>query len=222
MSKLPIQCVLFDLDGTLADTAPDLAAALNKMRSDRGMELLPLEPLRRMASSGARGLIGVGFGVTPEQAEYEAMKHEFLNNYERAIDVHTRLFAGIPELLSALEAQGLSWGIVTNKAMRFTDPLCARIGLAARAGCVVSGDTTAHPKPHPAPLLHAAALCKVDPQACVYVGDDERDIKAGAAAGMKTLACTWGYLGSGEPPEAWGADRVIHSTEEVIEFALMA
>ena len=212
-----IRCVLFDLDGTLADTAPDLAAALNKMRVDRGLEPLPLEPLRRMASSGARGLVGVGFGQKPGDAEYEALRVEFLANYENALHVHTRLFDGVEELLTAIEADRI-WGVVTNKAKRFTDPLSRLIGFTGRASCVVSGDTTAHAKPHPAPLLHAAEVSGVAAGECIYVGDDLRDIQAGRAAGMKTLAVTWGYLGDTDPPEGWGADAVIHHPRQVLDF----
>ncbi len=212
-----IRCVLFDLDGTLADTAPDLAAALNKMRIDRGLAPLPLEPLRRMASSGARGLVGVGFGLKPGDAEYEAHRVEFLANYENALHVHTRLFDGVEELLAAIEADR-KWGVVTNKAKRFTDPLSRLIGFTGRAACVVSGDTTAHAKPHPAPLLHAAEVSGVAAGECIYVGDDLRDIQAGRAAGMKTLAVTWGYLGDTDPPEGWGADAVIHQPRQVLDF----
>jgi phosphoglycolate phosphatase len=211
-----IRCVLFDLDGTLADTAPDLAGALNKMRADRGLAQMPLEPLRRMASSGARGLVGVGFGLRPGDSGYEEHKTEFLNNYEQALFVHSKLFDGVEPLLSGLEERGLSWGVVTNKASRFTNPLSTLIGFTGRAACVVSGDTTPHAKPHPAPLLHAAELCKVDPAHCLYVGDDLRDVQAGRAAGMKTLAVTWGYLGDGEPVHEWGADAVIASPAEVL------
>ena len=212
-----IRCVLFDLDGTLADTAPDLAAALNKMRIDRGLAPLPLEPLRRMASSGARGLVGVGFGLKPGDAEYEAHRVEFLANYENALHVHTRLFDGVEELLAAIEADR-KWGVVTNKAKRFTDPLSRLIGFTGRAACVVSGDTAAHAKPHPAPLLHAAEVSGVAAGECIYVGDDLRDIQAGRAAGMKTLAVTWGYLGDTDQPEGWGADAVIHQPRQVLDF----
>jgi phosphoglycolate phosphatase len=213
-----IDCVLFDLDGTLADTAPDLAAALNKMRTDRGLAPMPLDPLRRMASSGARGLVGVGFGLKPGDADYEAHRIEFLDNYERALHVHTRLFDGVPELLEKLETMARKWGVVTNKASRFTDPLARSIGFTQRASCVVSGDTTPHAKPHPAPLIHAAKVSGVDTARCIYVGDDLRDIQAGRAAGMRTLAVTWGYLGEGEPPAQWGADAVIDTPASVLGF----
>ena len=211
-----IRCVLFDLDGTLADTAPDLAAALNKMRADRGLDTLPLNPLRRMASSGARGLLGVGFGLKPGDADYEAHRVEFLNNYEEALHVHTRLFDGVEALLTAIEATR-KWGVVTNKAKRFTDPLSLSIGFTGRASCVVSGDTTPHAKPHPAPLLHAAEVSGVAAHECIYVGDDLRDIQAGNAAGMKTLAVTWGYLGDTEPPDTWGAHAVIARPAQVLD-----
>jgi phosphoglycolate phosphatase len=213
-----IDCVLFDLDGTLADTAPDLAAALNKMRTDRGLAPMPLDPLRRMASSGARGLVGVGFALKPGDPGYEAHKVEFLANYERALHVHTRLFDGVAELLERLEQMPRKWGVVTNKASRFTDPLARAIGFSARAACVVSGDTTPHAKPHPAPLLHAAQVSDVDPARCIYVGDDLRDIQAGKAAGMRTLAVTWGYLGEGGPPARWGADAVIDAPSAILGF----
>ena len=211
-----ICCVLFDLDGTLADTAPDLAAALNKMRTERGMDALPLDPLRRMASSGARGLLGVGFNLKPGDADYETHRVEFLANYENALHVHTRLFEGVEELLVAIEATR-KWGVVTNKAKRFTDPLSRSIGFTGRAACVVSGDTTAHAKPHPAPLLHAAEVSGVAASECIYVGDDLRDIQAGRAAGMKTLAVTWGYLGDAGPPASWGADAVIDHPRDVLD-----
>ena len=211
-----IRCVLFDLDGTLADTAPDLAAALNKMRTDRGLAPLPLDPLRRMASSGARGLVGVGFGLKPGDADYEAHRVEFLNNYENTLHVHTRLFEGVEQLLTAIEVER-KWGVVTNKSKRFTDPLSRSIGFTGRASCVVSGDTTPHAKPHPAPLLHAAEVSGVAAHECIYVGDDLRDIQAGNAAGMKTLAVTWGYLGDSQPPETWGAHAVIARPAQVLE-----
>ncbi|MFL6716254.1 MAG: HAD family hydrolase [Burkholderiaceae bacterium] len=200
------QAILFDLDGTLADTAPDLAQALNKLRLERGMEPAPYESLRPYASAGARGLIGAGLGLTPESAEYEALRIAFLNNYEAAIAVHSRLFEGVPELLAQLDRSGIAWGIVTNKAMRFTDPLVPMIGLG-HAACVVSGDTTPHAKPHPAPLLEAAQRLGKAPEHCWYVGDDMRDIQAGHAAGMVTIAAAWGYCGS-DGPTQWNAHAI--------------
>lgn len=210
------QAILFDLDGTLADTAPDLAQALNKLRLERGMEPAPYESLRPYASAGARGLIGAGLGLTPEAAEYEALRIAFLNNYEAAIAVHSKLFDGVPELLFQLDRAGIAWGIVTNKAMRFTDPLVPLIGLG-HAACVVSGDTTPHAKPHPAPLLEAAQRLGKAPEHCWYVGDDMRDIQAGRAAGMLTIAAAWGYCGS-DGPTQWNAHGIAQEPLELLQL----
>jgi phosphoglycolate phosphatase len=203
--RLPVDAVLFDLDGTLADSAADLAAALNRMRSERGLPPLPVDVLRPHASAGARGLLGAGMGITPDDADYKVLRHTFLDYYEAALDVHTRLFDGIEELLDALAQRGLAIGIVTNKVVRFTTPVVAALGLDRRAGAVVSGDTTPHAKPHPAPLLHAAELLGVAPQGCVYVGDDLRDVTAGNAAGMATIVAEYGYLGEQGCADDWPA-----------------
>lgn len=206
--------VLFDLDGTLADTAPDLAAAANAMRVARGLPPIALGPLRRMASEGARGLLRVAFERAPADADFEELRVEFLARYEAALAVHTRLFDGIPDVLDALEARGIAWGIVTNKAARFTDPLTQLLGLAGRAGAVVSGDTTPFTKPHPASLLHAATLLDLPPDTCVYVGDDHRDILAGQAAGMDTIAAAWGYCAT--PATQWQAGLVLEHPLDLI------
>jgi len=208
--------VFFDLDGTLADTAPDLAAAANRLVIERGMPPVAYEKLRPVASHGARGLIGAAFGKRPEDPEFPALRDTFLDYYEADIAVHTRLFDGMDEVLARLDAEGILWGIVTNKIARFTVPLVNAIGLAPRASAVVSGDTTPHAKPHPAPLLHAAELSGVAPARCVYVGDDLRDIQAGRAAGMTTVAAAYGYCGESEPPESWGADYLIRHPAELI------
>ncbi len=218
MTSSPIsahpRAVLFDLDGTLADTAPDLAAAVNRLRTDRGMEPTPYAVLRPTASAGARGMIGAAFGLTPADDGYEALRLEWFDNYQAAMAVHSTLFGGVPELLNGLEQSGVAWGIVTNKPARFTDPLIPQIGLA-HAGCVVSGDTTGHAKPHPAPLLEGARRLGIAPEQCWYVGDDLRDIEAGRAAGMVTIACAWGYCGAIEPAN-WGADYLLASPEELL------
>lgn len=204
---LPLpRAVLFDLDGTLADTAPDLAAAMNKVRTDRGLDPTPYEQLRPVASAGARGLIGASFGLKPGDEGYEELRIAFLDNYEAAIATHTLLFEGMHALLEGLQARNVAWGIVTNKAARFTDLLVPRIGLG-HAGCVISGDTTPHSKPHPAPLLEAARRIGIAPGECWYVGDDLRDIQAGCAAGMATVAAAWGYCGHAEPT-TWEADAM--------------
>ncbi len=200
------RALLFDLDGTLADTAPDLAAAVNKMRFDRGLEPSPFDRLRPLASAGARGLIGAAFGIGPGDSQYEDMRQEFLDNYAAAIADHTTLFDGITSLLDAIDSLGLTWGIVTNKPALYTDALVPQIGLA-HAACVISGDTTPHAKPHPEPLFEAARRLKLVPTACWYVGDDLRDIDAGKAAGMPTIAAGWGYCGHTEPSD-WLADLI--------------
>ncbi|WP_109481998.1 HAD-IA family hydrolase [Paraburkholderia sp. C35] len=212
------QGILFDLDGTLADTAPDLAAAVNKMRHERGLEMVPLEQLRPLASAGARGLLGGAFGIGPDHHDYASMRDEFLANYEADLCIETLLFPGISEILDDLDARGVRWGIVTNKVSRLTEPLVAQLGLDTRAGCVVSGDTTPHSKPHPAPLLHAAKELDLAPERIVYVGDDLRDIQAGFAAGMVTVAAAYGYCGNDIPPTQWHAKHVVKSTGELLNL----
>jgi N-acetyl-D-muramate 6-phosphate phosphatase len=203
------RAILFDLDGTLADTAPDLAAAMNLLRASAGLAPTPYELLRPVASAGARGMIGAAFGIKPDDDRYEALRVAFLDNYAASLAVHSSLFDGVPALLGGLDQLGLLWGVVTNKASRFTDPLIPLIGLQA-AACVVSGDTTPHSKPHPAPLLEAARRLGLPPEQCWYVGDDKRDIEAGRAAGMTTIACAWGYCGPIEP-QSWDADYLLDS-----------
>ena len=208
------RAMLFDLDGTLADTAPDLAAAANAMRVARGLPAMPLGPLRQVASEGARGLLRIAFEKAPADADFDALRDEFLSRYEEKLATHTRLFDGMPEVLDALEARGLAWGIVTNKATRFTAPLAKLLGLSDRAGAIVSGDTTPFTKPHPAPLLHAAGTLDLPPTECVYVGDDHRDIVAGHAAGMNTIAAAWGYCAT--PATRWEADAVLQHPRDLL------
>jgi 2-phosphoglycolate phosphatase len=214
------RAILFDLDGTLADTAPDLAAAVNRLRTDRGLEPTPYAVLRPTASAGARGMIGAAFGLTPADEGYEALRLEWFDNYQRAIAEHSTLFGGVTELLAGLTRSGVEWGIVTNKPARFTDPLLPQIGLA-HAGCIISGDTTAHAKPHPEPLLEAARRLGIAPQDCWYAGDDLRDIEAGRAAGMVTIACAWGYCGAIEPAN-WQADHLLDTPVDLLELVLDA
>jgi phosphoglycolate phosphatase len=199
------QAVLFDLDGTLIDSAPDLGAAADKMRIQRGLPSLPMAHYRPMAGAGARGMLSVAFGMTPEHPEFMAYREEFFVNYENAMTERTVIFEGVPEMIAAIVDAGLPWGVVTNKSKRFTEPLTAAMPLFATASTIVSGDTTAQAKPHPEPLLEAARRLKVDPTACVYVGDDERDIVAGLAAGMATVAATYGYLGQQADVYRWNA-----------------
>jgi 2-phosphoglycolate phosphatase len=211
------RAILFDLDGTLADTAPDLAAAVNLLRTARGLEPTAYEILRPTASAGARGMIGASFGLRPDDAGYPALRDGFFDNYQAAMAVHSTLFPGIVELLAGIEAAGMQWGIVTNKPARFTDPLLPQIGLG-HAACAVSGDTTPHAKPHPAPLLEAAARLGLAPEQCWYVGDDLRDIQAGKAANMLTIACGWGYCGPLEP-QSWQADYLFNAPQELLSLA---
>lgn len=210
-----IAAVLFDLDGTFADTAPDLANAVNVMRAARNLPAVAEEATRPVTSHGARGLLAAGFGMAPDHPEYAAMREEFLDLYARNLCVDTRLFPGMSELLSGLEAREIAWGIVTNKAERFAKPLMEQLDRGRRCACVVGGDTTSRTKPHPDPLLAAARLIGIAPHASIYVGDDRRDIEAGRAAGMKTIAVRYGYL-NGSDPETWGADAVVDTPQDVL------
>lgn len=215
---LPVRAVLFDLDGTLVDSAPDLAGATNDMLAVRGLPAVPFEQLRPMVGAGARGMMGVAFGITPQDAAFADLRTEFFDRYEARLLQATHPFDGVPDLLAGLSEAGLRWGIVTNKIERFALPLARGMGWEGVAAAVVGGDTTGHAKPHPAPLLEAARRSGVAPQHCVYVGDDVRDIQAGKAAGMPTVAVRWGYLGQGEPIEAWGADVIFDRPSELLHW----
>lgn len=220
MSSLvsPFQGVFFDLDGTLADTAPDLVAAANQLLVARNLAPKQYEVLRPCASAGARGLIGGAFGIDPEHPDFIPLRDEFFTNYEKALLVNSVIFEGVDHLLEQLDQAKLPWGIVTNKSERFTNPLTDLMGLRQRAVSTVSGDTTPHSKPHPEPILHAARIANIDPNKSVYVGDDIRDIVAGKAAGMQTIAAAYGYCGCEEPPEAWGADYLVRHPLELLEI----
>ena len=213
-----IKLIIFDLDGTLADTAPDLVAATNQLLSARNLPLKPYEQLRPCASAGARGLIGGAFGIDTKHPDFIPLRDEFFANYEKALFVHSKLFEGMEHLLNQLESAQLPWGIVTNKSERFTNPLIELMGLSQRSISTVSGDTTPHSKPHPEPILHAARIANLDPNKSLYVGDDIRDVIAGKAAGMKTVAAAYGYCGCEEPPEAWGADFIIQTPQELLQI----
>ena len=215
MGIATVRGVLFDLDGTLIDSAPDLAGAANRLRADHGMPPLPLEDLRPMVGSGARGMVGVAFGVAPGDPRFEPLRDAFLAHYEAGLLEKTHPFDGVVEMLSALEAAGIPWGIVTNKATRFTTPIVAGLGLGQRAAVVVCGDTTPRSKPHPEPLWHAARAMGLPPESMLYVGDDLRDAQAAKAAGMAMVAATWGYLGLGEPVHTWGADALLDAPSQL-------
>jgi len=222
MSLQKIRAVLFDLDGTLIDSALDLAGAANEMRIARDLPPLPFERLRPMVGAGARGMLGTALQVTPDDPRFSELRDEFFLRYEQRMTQETKPFEAVVTLLDALEARGMPWGIMTNKSQRFTLPLVKALGLDTRAGAVVCGDTTPHAKPHPAPLLETARRMGVAPADCVYVGDDLRDVQAGQAAGMPTVAVGWGYLGGGEPIGAWGADHVIQRPSDLLNLLGMA
>ena len=213
-----IKAVLFDLDGTLADTAPDLGYALNQQRIARGLSTIPLELIRTEASAGARGLLGLGFNIAPGDSDYPDMREEFLDLYAARLCHDTQLFPGVSELLDQLDARKLPWGIVTNKPARFAKPLIHLLGLSQRAACLISGGDTTHSKPHPEPLLAASHALAVAPDTCIYLGDDMRDVEASLAAGMEPVIARYGYLGNGHPPESWGARYLIDHPRELLAY----
>jgi 2-phosphoglycolate phosphatase len=213
-----IRTVLFDLDGTLADTAPDLALALNLLRAEHALAPLDYERIRPEASHGSLALIRLGFQCGPGDPGFDELRRRFLEIYADHLCEHTRLFPGVTELLAALDARDITWGIVTNKPAFLTDPLIARLGLSARAACVVSGDTTTNRKPHPEPMLHACRVAGRQPAQCLYVGDAERDIQAGRDAGMPTAVALFGYIRAHEDPASWGADTAIEGPLELLTW----
>ena len=213
-----IRAVLFDLDGTLADTAPDLGGALNSLLAEVGRPPLAAAVFRPYVSAGTRGMLGVGFGIKPGHPDYQALADRFLRLYEQNICLGTVLFPGIPQLLSELDGRPISWGIVTNKPARFTLPLMEALGLSGRAVAIVSGDSTPNPKPAPDTILLACELAKVASDKTLYVGDDLRDMQAAKAAGAFAIAAAYGYLGTDTPIDAWPADYVIESPLEILDL----
>lgn len=216
------RAVLFDLDGTLVDSAPDLAGAANELRRAHGLADLAFDQLRPMVGSGARGMLGVAFGIGPEDERFEALRDDFLRRYEARLLLATRVFDAMQAVLERLERRDMPWGIVTNKVSRFAAPLVEGLGLMSRCAVLISGDTTAHTKPHPQPLLEAARRMGLPPGDCVYVGDDRRDVVAGQGAGMVTLAAAWGYLGAGESVHDWGADAVLDRPAALLNWLGLA
>ena len=213
-----VRAVLFDLDGTLLDSAPDLGAAAELLRAERGLPPLSLHAYRAHAGSGARGMLRVAFGLQPGDEGYEPLRTAFLDAYQAVMHERTGPFEDVPVLVQRLVGAGLPWGVVTNKAERFALPITRRITLFEAAAAVVCGDTTPHAKPHPAPLLEAGRRLGLPPQACIYVGDDQRDILAGRAAGMRTVAARYGYLGPDADVPAWGADAIIDSPLQLLKL----
>jgi len=218
----PPLVLLFDLDGTLVDSAPDLAGTANDMLAHRGLAPVPYGHLRPHAGSGARGMLGAAFGVVPGQDEYEPLRDEFHDRYEQRMLQLSQLFEPVHAMLAALQRLAVPWGIVTNKSLRFAHPLTRALPPLHGASVLIGGDSTPHAKPHPAPLLEAARRLGHDPARCIYVGDDRRDMQAARAAGMAGWAAAWGYLGPHEPVQAWGADRVLLHPNEVLQFLDLA
>ncbi len=213
-----IKTVLFDLDGTLADTAPDLASALNAVRQSKGKPALPFEKIRPAVSHGGKALIEVGFELAPNSDEAETLRLQLLDHYQKNIARHTRLFPGMAKVLSYIEENDYNWGVVTNKPSWLTNPLMAALKLDQRAACIISGDTLDERKPHPAPLLHACELAGSLAEHCVYIGDAERDIIAGNRAGMQTLLALFGYIDESDSPDEWGADASVDSAEAILHW----
>jgi 2-phosphoglycolate phosphatase len=213
-----ISSVFFDLDGTLADTAPDLAAALNQILQERNKPAISLETIRPSVSLGGNAMIKLAFAIEEDDPEFEDLKQRFLEIYHERLHQDTHVFPGINNVLNYLEEQNLIWGVVTNKPEWLTNPVMEQLNLAQRAACIVSGDTTEYSKPHPGPMLHACEMAHCDPETSLYIGDALRDIEAGRAAGMKTLTADYGYIANDENPEDWNADGSIASAEEIIDW----
>jgi phosphoglycolate phosphatase len=214
----PIRTVLFDLDGTLADTAPDLAFALNQVLQEQGREPLPFERIRPVVSHGALTLTQMGFGLDPEHSEFPPLYQRLLEIYRDNIARETTLFPGMVELLSHIETNNMNWGVVTNKPARFTEPLMDALNLSNRAACIVSGDTCDNRKPHPEPILHGCQLAGSEAQHCVYIGDAQRDIEAGMRAGLRTIVALFGYIGTHDHPEDWQADVLLKTPKDIADW----
>jgi len=210
--------VFFDLDGTLADTAPDLAASLNQLLNQRGRPSLPFDRIRSSVSLGGNAMLSLGFPLDEDSEEFQNLKQQFLEIYSRRLHQDTRLFPGIEDVLGEIETMGLAWGIITNKSTWLTGPLLNELGLTHRTGCIVCGDSTAHRKPHPAPMLHACKLTNSQPESSVYIGDAKRDIEAGKASGMRTIAAAYGYIEPADQIESWEADAIIHSAADILTW----
>jgi phosphoglycolate phosphatase len=213
-----ITTILFDLDGTLADTAPDLALTLNLLLQEQNKPSLPFPEIRPHVSHGSTGLIKIGFGLAEDHPDFDALRQRFLEIYADHLFEQTTLFPGMTSLLDAIEARGMRWGVITNKPARFTDPLLAKLGLAERSACIISGDSAAKRKPDPEPMYLACEQIGVKPKQCLYVGDAERDIMAGLNAGMMTLVAGFGYLGDQDRPENWQAHGIIMSPQGILDW----
>ncbi len=207
--------LLLDLDGTLVDTAPDMVACLNRLLADSGHAAVEYARARNQVSNGAAGLLTLGFGMGPDDGRMPELRRRFLDLYATCLADNSRIFEEFDHVFDVVSSNGWRWGVVTNKPQDLARPLLSALGLSPDADCVIGGDTLAQRKPHPAPLLHAAALLGLDPEHCLYVGDAERDIQAGRAAGMRTAAARYGYLEDLSAAERWGADHVVDSPAEL-------
>lgn len=212
--------ILFDLDGTLVDTAPDLAYALNLQRARHNLPALPDEAIRPYASHGSRGLLSVGFGLGPEDASFPQMREEYLSIYDEVFTRSPVLFDGFAEVLAEIEQKNIPWGIVTNKPRRFSEPLIKAMALDQRVGCLVCGDDALRPKPYPDTLFMACKMSDMNAEDCIYVGDAERDVQAGKAAGMKTVVALFGYIDESDKPAEWGADATIEHPADLLKFLI--
>lgn len=216
MTAFPL--VVFDLDGTLVDTAPDLGYAANRVRAEAGLAPLPVADYRPVASAGARGLLKVAFGIGPDHATFATLRESLLAHYRQHLARESRPFDGVDGVLAAFEQHGIAWGVVTNKPQWLTDPLMEALGLARRSAVTLGAQDDIKPKPAPDGLLRACAMLKLKPADCVYVGDDRRDVEAARAAGMPVIAAAWGYVGFGEPVERWNADRILQQPDELLSL----
>jgi phosphoglycolate phosphatase len=217
-----VRAVLFDLDGTLVDTAPDLGHALNLMLARRGQAPLSATAIRAQASHGSQGLIKIGFGIAQSDPAFPDLRHEFLEIYSAHLADRSRLFPGMDQLLAGFERRGIAWGVVTNKPARLSEPLLEQLDLLSRAACVVSGDTCARAKPAPEPMLHACRAVAVAPEHCLYVGDAERDVQAARAVGMPVVVALYGYLSETDRPEVWGGDGYIRQPLDLLDYPGLA
>jgi phosphoglycolate phosphatase len=213
-----IETVFFDLDGTLADTAPDLATALNRVLVEQNRSPLPIDEIRPTVSHGGNAMICHAFGIEEKDPLFVSLRERFLTIYHDGLANATRLFPGMEDVLDSIEADGFSWGVITNKSAWLTEPLMEELELNLRAGCIVSGDSTEQRKPHPAPMLHACELVGCNPSHTLYIGDAQRDIEAGQRAGMHTLVAMYGYIAMDEDPASWGADGFINNPVEIIDW----
>tara|TARA_R110002049_G_scaffold176515_3_gene343705 strand:+ start:437 stop:1117 length:681 start_codon:yes stop_codon:yes gene_type:complete len=214
----PFSAILFDLDGTLVDTAPDLAFALNTLLKQEGLDTLAYEVIRPVASNGSPGLLFLGFGISPDHEDYPSLQQRFIKLYQDNITRETTLFDGMEDVLFALEKAKMSWGIVTNKPAFLTEPLLDQLNLTHRAACIVSADTTPFSKPHPAPMFHACEIIKHQPEQCLYIGDAARDIEAGKNANMQTIAALYGYIANDDNPNNWQADSSINHPRDILQW----